>query len=172
MRNGAIERALRRRRLLATRDVLRLRVGVCEAGGRSDLSDGGEARGGKIAQFGNSMSNEWYCFLFLTYSPHSVSIVSKSIRPFTSHESLKYKILFWVTMRFLRAIKVDTESWESVLSDSKVRSKDVDLLGNIFIPLSVFVHDLVRIFFFFTSSDSQKSSISLKYFSSPQFISH
>ena len=48
-----------------------------------------------------------------------------------------YIILFWVTRRFLRAIKIATESWECVLSDQKVWSTGVDLLGNISIAFSL-----------------------------------
>ena len=48
-----------------------------------------------------------------------------------------YRRLFWVTRRFLRAIKIATESWECVLSDKKVWSTGVDLLGNISIVFSL-----------------------------------
>ena len=48
-----------------------------------------------------------------------------------------YIRLFWVTRRFLRAIKIATESWECVLSDQKFWSTGVDLLGNISIAFSL-----------------------------------
>ena len=44
---------------------------------------------------------------------------------------------FWVTRRFLRAIKIATESWECVLSYQKVWSTSVDLLGNISIVFAL-----------------------------------
>ena len=48
-----------------------------------------------------------------------------------------YIRLFRAPRRFLGAIKIATESWESILSDSKVWSTGVDLLGNISIPFGI-----------------------------------
>ena len=47
-----------------------------------------------------------------------------------------YKRLFWASRRFLGAIKIATESWECILSDSKVWSTGADLLGNISVPFT------------------------------------
>ena len=48
-----------------------------------------------------------------------------------------YIRLFWVTRRFLRTVKITTESWECVLLNQKVWLTSVDLLGNISIPFSL-----------------------------------
>ena len=47
-----------------------------------------------------------------------------------------YIRLFRAPRRFLGAIKIATESWECILSDSKVWSMGIDLLGNISAPFT------------------------------------
>ena len=48
-----------------------------------------------------------------------------------------YIRLFRAPRRFLGAVKIATESWECILSDSQVWSTGVDLLGNISIPFGI-----------------------------------
>ena len=47
-----------------------------------------------------------------------------------------YIRLFRAPRRFLGAIKIATESWECILSDSKVWSTDFDRLGNLSMPFA------------------------------------
>ena len=58
-----------------------------------------------------------------------------------------------MTRRFLRAVKIATESCECVLSDQKVWSRGVDLLGNISIVLSLAC--LNKSFSHFAKSDGE-----------------
>ena len=48
-----------------------------------------------------------------------------------------YIRLFRAPRRFLGAVKIATESWECILSDPKVWSTGVDLLGNISIHFAI-----------------------------------